>query len=283
MFWLAMIVPVLWGSTYAAIALYLQDMSPYWLAVWRALPAGLLLLLLVRRRPNLAFPRLMQLGVMNIAVFFVLLLVAAYRLPGAVVGTLGATLPLQIIVIQWLFSGKVPNKKAAISALLGLLGVIILLNPDADVDFIGVGAALFATLMVAISSLNMQKWVISDVAGVAAWQLIIGGLLLVPVVWMIDGPPILPSTQMLPGLIWIVVLNTAFAYWLFIRAIRSLGAATFGLISLLNPVTAVILGIFLVGEGIDLYQGVGILIILLSLFIQQVRFTQIRKWFPSSQ
>lgn len=279
MFWLAMIVPILWGSTYAAIALFLQDMSPYWLAVWRALPAGLLLLLIVRRMPNLALPKLLQLGVMNIAIFFVLLLIAAYRLPGAVVGTLGATLPLQIIIIQWLFSGKAPNKKALLSALMGLLGVVILLNPDANVDLIGVSAALFATLMVAISSLNMQKWVISNVAGVAAWQLIIGGCLLMPIVWLLDGPPSLPSLQMLPGLIWIVVLNTAFAYWMFVKAIRSLGAATFGLISLLNPVTAVILGIFLVGEEVDIYQGIGIVMILSSLLVQQVRLSQLRKLF----
>ncbi|GAB3476507.1 EamA family transporter [Marinomonas epiphytica] len=271
MFWLAMIVPVLWGSTYAAIALYLQDMSPYWLAVWRALPAGLLLLLIVRRSPSLAFHKLLQLGVMNIAIFFVLLLVAAYRLPGAVVGTLGATLPLQIVLIQWLVTKITPSRQSLISAALGLVGVMILLRPNSDVDMIGVAAALLATLMVAISSLNMQRWVISDVAGVAAWQLIIGGALLVPIVWWFTGPPILPTVDMLPGLFWIVVLNTTLAYWLFVKAIRLLGAATFGLISLLNPVTAVILGIVLVGENLELHQFLGIVIIIISLFVNQLR------------
>nr|WP_269808958.1 EamA family transporter [Enterovibrio nigricans] len=43
---LAALVPILWGSTYAAVSIYLQDLSPFWVAVWRALPAGLVLLLL---------------------------------------------------------------------------------------------------------------------------------------------------------------------------------------------------------------------------------------------
>lgn len=90
---IALLAPLLWGSTYAVVSLYLTDYSPYWVAVWRALPAGILLLLLHPRRPPLTWSRQFLLAFCNITAFFALLFVAAYRLPGAVAGTLGATLP----------------------------------------------------------------------------------------------------------------------------------------------------------------------------------------------
>lgn len=271
-FLLAMLVPMLWGSSYAAIGLFLTDISPHWLAVWRALPAGLILLLFTRRLPALSFARITQLGVMNIAIFFMLLFIAAYRLPGAIVGTLGATLPIQILLIQWIFSGHKPNGKTLVSAIFGLVGVMILLNPQTGIDLVGVACALVATLMVSISTIKMQSWHITDMAGTAAWQLIIGGTVLIPVVWAMDGAPSLPTLHQLPGLIWLVVLNTSLAYWLFVRAIRNVGASTFALLSLLNPVTAVVLGIVLVGEGLEASQWIGISIIITSLAIKQVSF-----------
>ncbi|WP_237671943.1 EamA family transporter, partial [Aeromonas caviae] len=90
---IALLAPLLWGSTYAVVSLYLTDYSPYWVAVWRALPAGVLLLLLHPRRPPLVWSRQFLLAFCNITAFFALLFVAAFRLPGAVAGTLGGAPP----------------------------------------------------------------------------------------------------------------------------------------------------------------------------------------------
>ena len=63
---IALLAPLLWGSTYAVVSLYLTDYSPYWVAVWRALPAGILLLLLHPRRPPLTWNRQFLLAFCNI-------------------------------------------------------------------------------------------------------------------------------------------------------------------------------------------------------------------------
>ena len=135
---LAATVPILWGSTYAAVSLFLHDMSPFWVAVWRALPAGLLLMLLKPGKPPLPFGRLTLLTTFNIVAFFPLLFIAAYRLPGSVAGTLGATLPLQLMFMQWLVEGKKPELRMLSLAILGLSGVVLILNPTADIDFFSI-------------------------------------------------------------------------------------------------------------------------------------------------
>ncbi|MDD1780098.1 DMT family transporter [Enterovibrio sp. ZSDZ35] len=275
---LAALVPILWGSTYAAVSIYLQDLSPFWVAVWRALPAGLVLLLLKPGRPPLPWSKLTLLSVFNIAAFFPLLFIAAYRLPGSVAGTLGATLPLQLMFMQWLVEGKKPELKMLMLALVGLLGVILILNPSANIDPIGAIAALTATALVARASLWLKSWPVTDIFRLTAWQLTLGGLILVPIAFLVEGPPKAITMHEMPGLIWVSLLNSSFAYWAFARSIKRLGPDSMAMISMLNPVAAVTLGILLVGEVLGPYQWLGIGFVLLSLGLMiKIKQTATRK------
>ncbi|MDD1794013.1 DMT family transporter [Enterovibrio makurazakiensis] len=264
---LAALVPLLWGSTYAAVSLFLQDLSPFWVAVWRALPAGLLLLLLKPGKPPLPWGKMTLLSVFNIAAFFPLLFIAAYKLPGSVAGTLGATLPLQLMFMQWLVEGKRPEFKMLLLAIIGLGGVVLILNPSADIDPIGAAAALCATALVARSSLWLKSWPVTDIFRLTAWQLTLGGLLLVPIAFLIEGMPKAITLHELPGLLWVSLLNSSFAYWAFSRSIKKIGADSMAMISMLNPVAAVSLGILLVGEVLGPYQWMGIGVVIISLLL----------------
>ena len=76
------------------------------MATLRALPAGLLLLLFVRQLPQgVWWPRVFLLGALNFSVFWAMLFVAAYRLPGGVAATLGAIQPLLVIALARLLLG----------------------------------------------------------------------------------------------------------------------------------------------------------------------------------
>ncbi|MFD2177240.1 DMT family transporter [Veronia pacifica] len=264
---LACTVPILWGSTYSVVSLFLSDLSPFWVAVWRALPAGLLLLLLKPGKPPLRWTRMFQLSTLNITLFFPLLFIAAYRLPGSVAGTLGATLPLQLMFVQWLFEGKKPDIKNLLLALVGLAGIILILNPSSDIDPYGAIAALTATAMVARASLLLKKWPVSDIFRLTAWQLTLGGLMMIPVALVFAGIPKMITTGHLPGILWICVFNSAFAYWAFAKSIKSLGPNMMSMVSMLNPVAAVILGVNLVGESLSSLQWLGIALVALSLIL----------------
>lgn len=268
----ASLAPILWGSTYAAVGLFLTDLPPIWVAVWRALGAGLFLYLFVRRMPRMHLGKVFVLGFFNISLFFIFLMMAAYRLPGSVAGTLGATLPLLLIVIQWLVQGKTPQVKATLSAAVGLIGVLLLLNPSANLDPIGVACALGATLVVAIASLLTKHWQVNDILGVATWQLLMSGVVLVPVAWFFEGAPDMITMSQVPGLLWLVILNTAIGYLIAVNAIKQVGPNAFGMLSLLNPIVAVGLGMWTMQESLGGLQWLGVALVIGSLLVANIRF-----------
>lgn len=270
---LAILAPLLWGSTYAATALFFKGYPPIWMAVWRALPAGLLLLLMqpgsLRRLP-LPWPRMLALTLSGVTVFFALLFLATYRLPGAVAGTLGATLPLQMLLLRWVQTGQRPAAVWLGLALLGLLGVVLLLNPSSHLDLLGVLAALSATLLFAQSTLWMERWPVQDVLPLVGWQLLLGGLLLLPVAWLWAGPIPMPGLTQVPGLLWLVIGNTVLANAIWFWGVRRLSGQVMGMLSLSNPMVAVSLGILLVGEHLNGWQVAGISLILLSFILMKL-------------
>ncbi|MFM5512892.1 DMT family transporter [Aeromonas veronii] len=267
---IALLAPLLWGSTYAVVSLYLTDYSPYWVAVWRALPAGLLLLLLHPRMPPLPWGKQFLLAFCNIAAFFALLFLAAFRLPGAVAGTLGATLPLVLMLLAWLQDGTRPSLKWLLLGLMGLAGVLLLLNPSANLDPVGVACAMLATVLIGQSSRWMRHWPVNDLLALTAWQLMLGGLMLIPFAWWLAGPMPLPDPASAPGLLWLILLNTALGYWAWLWGLKHHGPEVMGMLALTNPMMAVSLGVLMVGETLDVSQWIGIGVILLSLFLMKL-------------
>ncbi|EPX1674870.1 EamA family transporter, partial [Escherichia coli] len=89
------IAPAIWGSTYIVTTQYLPNFSPMTVAMLRALPAGLLLVMIVRQIPTgIWWMRIFILGALNISLFWSLLFISVYRLPGGVAATVGAVQPL---------------------------------------------------------------------------------------------------------------------------------------------------------------------------------------------
>ncbi|MFT5707830.1 MAG: putative blue pigment (indigoidine) exporter [Oceanospirillaceae bacterium] len=258
---IAMSVPILWGTSYAIIGLFLLEIPAPWLAVWRALPAGIILLMLKPKLCTLSKRDMLFISLGNIAIFFPLLITAIYLLPGSVAGTLGATFPLVMMLFNWIIYKVVPNGKYIVSSIIGLIGVMLLLNPTADVNIFGVIAAFSAISIMSITSIWMKRLVIDDVLNVAAWQLIIGGVLMLPFAYLAAGAFEMPDIKALPGLLWLVVLNTAYGYWAWVRSLQILGTQIMGVLSLLNPLIAVLLGVFIMSETLDNLQFTGIALI----------------------
>ena len=87
------------------------------------------------------------LGALNFSVFWAMLFVAAYRLPGGVAATLGAIQPLLVIALARLLLGAPVRGLAVLAAAAGLGGVALLvLTPKAALDPVGVAAGLASGL-----------------------------------------------------------------------------------------------------------------------------------------
>src|SRR4029078_428004 len=98
----------------------------------RALPAGLVLLAFRRRLPHGDWWwKAVVLGLCNIGMFFPLIFLAAYHLPGGLAATLQATSPLAVMASAWLAIGGRAGVVGVAAAVVGLVGVtlLVLRNP----------------------------------------------------------------------------------------------------------------------------------------------------------
>ncbi|GAA2177380.1 EamA family transporter [Arthrobacter parietis] len=268
------LAPMVWGSTYLVTEALLPPGLPLTAAVLRALPAGLLLLLVVRRLPHGSWWwKVLVLGGLNIGVFFALLFVAAYRLPGGVAATVGAVQPLIVAgLATWVLKDRL-SLKVVLAGVTGAAGVALLvLSSQARLDTVGVLAALGGAVSMAAGVVLAKKWGKAEKPlTMTAWQLVAGGLLLVPLMLIVEGqPPALTMTN-LGGYLYLSILGTAVAYVLWFRGIQRLPVTAPSFLGLLSPVVAALLGWLVLGEQLSLLQGVGGLLVLGSILAVNVR------------
>lgn len=270
---LTALAPAVWGSTYLVTTEVLPDGYPVSLAVLRALPAGLLLLAVTRCLPPKAWiARSFVLGALNFAVFWTLLFVAAYRLPGGVAATLGSLQALMVIGLARGWLGTPVRAGAVAAAVIGIAGVaLLLLGPDASLDMIGIAAGFGGAASMAAGTVLSRKWQPPVPAlSFTAWQLTAGGLILVPVALMLEPPlPALSSTN-IAGLAWLTLIGAALTYWLWFRGIARLEPGAVSMLAMMSPVTAVILGWIFLQQTLSALQMTGAVIVLFSVWAGQI-------------
>ncbi|MFF9144270.1 EamA family transporter [Streptomyces sp. NPDC014861] len=262
---LTALAPISWGSTYFVTTEFLPADRPLFTGLMRALPAGLLLLALTRKLPRGAWWwKSAVLGALNIGAFFPLLFLAAYRLPGGVAAVVGSVGPLFVVGLAALLLGEKPAARTLLTAVAAAFGVsLVVLKAGAAFDLIGVGAGLLSSLSMSAGVVLTKRWGRPEGVGSLAltgWQLTAGGLVILPVAFLIEGaPPALTGTH-LAGYAYLAVGNTAVSYFLWFRGIERLGASSVTLLGPLSPITAAVIGWVALGQALGPVQVVGMVI-----------------------
>jgi probable blue pigment (indigoidine) exporter len=243
---LTAVTPAVWGTTYAVTTEFLPPGRPLLAGVLRALPAGLLLLALTRRLPTGGWWwRSAVLGALNIGVFFALLFVSAYRLPGGMAAVLGAAQPLVVAALTVLLPAERVSLRTVLAGLVGAAGVTLaVLTATARLDPIGVLAGLAGTASMATGLVLTKRWGRPGVSLLTAtgWQLTAGGLLLLPLALTVESLPARLSGANVAGYAYLSLVGTALAYTIWFRGLERLPAAKVSLLGLLSPVVATAVG-----------------------------------------
>ncbi len=269
---LTAIAPAIWGSTYLVTTEFLPAGYPLTLAMLRALPAGILLLVIVRQLPEGKWRlRVFILGALNFSLFWSLLFVAAYRLPGGVAATVGAVQPLLVIFLANKILGSTVQILSIGAVLAGIGGVaLLILTPHATLDPIGLIAGVAGAVSMACGTVLSRHWQppVSPLI-FTAWQLTAGGILLLPAALLIE--PSLPhlSGINLIGFLYLGLIGAALTYILWFRGIARIEPAVVSTLGFLSPLSAVVLGWTVLGQSLSTLQIMGVLIVLLSVWLSQ--------------
>lgn len=275
--------PALWGTTYLVTTELLPDGRPLLAGTLRALPAGLLLVGVVaalagrRALPSGAWWwRAAVLGFLNIGLFFALLFVAAYRLPGGIAAVLGAVGPFVVAGLAFALLGQRPGARVLVAGAAGLAGVALLvLRSDAALDPLGLAAAAAGMVSMSLGTVLGRRWGTppglpdrrTALLALTGWQLTAGGLLLAPAMLAVEGlPPALTWTNA-TGFGYLSLVGTAGAYFLWFRGVTALAPARVSLLSLLSPVVAAVLGWLALGQSLSTGQLLGAAAILAAVVV----------------
>lgn len=213
-------------------------------------------------------------GLLNNVIPFTLIVWAQQTLASGVAAILNATTPLfTALFAHCLTTDERLTPGRVVGAGIGLGGVAVLAGPAAFGALDGAGmaqlACLAAAVSYALSSIFGRRFRRMGVAPIsaAAGQLVMSSLVLVSLALAVDRPWSLPApgAPAIAAILGLAALSTAFAYVIFFRLLASAGATNIALVTLLAPVSAILLGVLFLGEALTLGELGGMALIALGL------------------
>ncbi|SMF03362.1 probable blue pigment (indigoidine) exporter [Alteromonadaceae bacterium Bs31] len=269
---LTSMAPIIWGSTYVVTTEYLPAGYPLTVAMLRALPVGLLLLLVVRQLPSgVWWLKVLLLGALNFSIFWWMLFVSAYRLPGGVAATVGAIQPLIVIIFARILLNSSIRPLAAVAAVISIAGIAaVIITPQASLDPIGLAAGFAGAASMALGTVLSRAWQPQvSLLTYTSWQLLAGGLLLLPAaIWFEPPLPTLTQTNLL-GLIYLGFIGAALTYLLWFRGLSRLEPYSVSTLGFLSPITAVVIGWIFLEQRLNSSQFFAVAIVLMGVWLGQ--------------
>ena len=265
-------VSVVWGIPYLFIKIAVDHgATPSFVAFGRVALATLVLLpvalhsgalrgLRERWRPLVAF------AAVEIAVPFPLIAYGETYVSSSLAAILIATLPLTIALLALRFEpAERVDRARFIGLLAGLAGVVLLLGVDvagsAD-ELLGSGAILLAVVGYAIGPLIVKRSLAdTNPLGPVVAALAISTLMLAPFA-VIDAPGETPDAGALWSIAALGVASTALAFLFYFTLIAEVGPSRASVITYVNPVVAVVLGVLLLDESLTVAAIAGLALIL---------------------
>ena len=283
--WIMLIaLAAVWGGSFFFAEVALGEVPPLTITLHRVFWTIPILAVIVAMKgiPVPRSPRVwlgyLGMGALNNAIPFSLIFWGQTQIESGLASILnGTTAMLGAVVAGVLLADEPLTARKIGGALLGLIGVGVIMGPEAVSGFNPANLAQLAILGAALSYAFASVWGRVMLAGQPPLMNALGmvtasALIMVPVVWMVDGAPTLALTAPTWGaLLGLATLSTALAYVLYFAILARAGAANLMLVTLLIPPFAIALGALFLGERIGPEAWVGFAIIAVGFAVNDGR------------
>jgi drug/metabolite transporter (DMT)-like permease len=273
---LLIFLSVLWGGSFFFNGVAVKELPTFTVVVSRV-AIGALILYLVLRSMGQKMPTspgvwraFFCMGFMNNVVPFSLIVWGQSHIGSGVAAILNATTPVfAVIIAHWLTADEKMTRGRLFGVIVGFLGVAVMIGGDVfqslDNNVIAQFACLGAGISYAFAGVFGRRFNAMGITpmATATGQVTAASVILVPVMLVVDTPWNLdvPGIPVVASLLGIAALSTALAYAIYFRILATAGATNLLLVTLLVPVSAIILGVFILDEVLLPKHLVGMLII----------------------
>jgi drug/metabolite transporter (DMT)-like permease len=265
-----LVLYVVWGSTYLAIAVAVDTIPPFLMAGARFFLAGVLLFGWMALRHGGEALRISTREWRDSAIVGALLLGGGMGMvawgeqtvPSGITALVVSVMPVWVAVLGGIALGERLPRLAVVGIVLGFLGVAILVGPTAlgqtgALDPAGLGAILVAPIAWSIGSLFSSHRATlprDPLIGTGA-QMVTGGLVLFAMA-LIAGEPArldLPAVSVpsVLAFLYLLIVGSLLAFTVFGWMLRVAPLPLVTTYAYVNPVVAVILGVLILGEALD--------------------------------
>lgn len=280
---LLLILSLVWGSSFFLMAVALQGFPPLTIVFVRVLLAAAVLVVTCQLL-GIILPHTRQgwiacagMGLLNNAIPFTLIVMAQQHIPSGLAAVVNAATPVfMVLAAHALTEDEKLNPSRLAGTLMGLLGVAILAGPAVlasgqGAEALGIALCLGACLSYGLTGVWSRRLKRAGLPplGAAAGQCLCSVLMMAPLALAIDQPWTLPtpSAASVMALVALGLAATALAYALFFAILAGAGATNTSIVTLLVPVTALLLGAYALDEVLAPRHLIGMAVIALGLLL----------------
>ncbi|WP_319413019.1 DMT family transporter [uncultured Cohaesibacter sp.] len=279
--WLLLIIlSVLWGGSFFFVGLAVRELSTLTIVLVRVGLAALALWVFIAlgqralpRRPTiwLAF---FAMGLLNNVIPFGLIVWGQHSIGAGLASILNATTPIFTVLVAGIALGdeRLSGRKI-VGIILGFVGVVMMIGFEA---LSGLGRELVAQIAILGAALSYAcagvfgrrfKAYGVDPVITAAGQVTASSLILAPLTLWLETPfsQAMPSMTTCLALLALALFSTALAYILYFHILAKAGATNVLLVTLLTPVSAILLGALILGDRLTVVHLSGMALIALGL------------------
>ena len=271
---------VIWSASFLWIKIALQEVDPFTLVGFRVVLGaltGMLATIFLRTpwpRDRATWVTYAILGVISVAIPFVLISWGEKSIDSAVASILNASVPLfTIIIAHYTLRDDRMTFQRMLGLLVGFGGVVILLSrdlqPGAHNSFLGQAAVIVASLFYAGSTVYARAKT-EHVAGLVrgVLPLVTASIVMWAIIPLLENPVHLPSLPITwVALVWLGILGSGLALILWYYLLHEIGPTRASLVSYLFPLGGVILGVIFLHEELTWQLFLGALLIIASLVV----------------
>ncbi|MCW5720580.1 MAG: DMT family transporter [Devosia sp.] len=291
-FWI-IFLGAIWGCSFIFNAVLIREIGPLWVTSLRvAIGAlGCWVVMAALRKPVPRDPRLwLQIGLLGIiayAIPFALFPLAQAHLASGIAAIINALTPMMTAIIShvWIGGEKAsPTKIAGVA--IGFVGAAILVSPALSgggaSQLWAVAACLGATLCYAVSLNITRSFSQVEPTALATIALTGAAIVAVPIAFLVEGAPVMMRAESYGAALAIGLMSTTFTFQVMYRILPRVGATNFATTTFIAPISALILGVTVLGETILPVQIAGMLVIFFGLLFIDGRIRQIWRKAPAS-
>jgi drug/metabolite transporter (DMT)-like permease len=270
---LIIILSIVWGGSFFFVGVAVKELPPLTIVLGRVALASLILLVIVyfkgEKMPSslTIWGSFIVMGALNNLIPFCLIVWGQTHIESGLASILNATTPIFSVVLAHFFTREEKLTFNRISGIvLGWIGVSVLIGIESlrgfGLEVIGQIAIIGAAIFYAFAAIYGRRFKNMNPIVVATGMLCGTTLMMIPLALYFDQPwNLTPSAMTIMSILGLAAISTSLAYIIYFHVLATAGPTNLLLVTFLIPISAIALGVMVLGEqlGWEVFVGMGMI------------------------